>query len=435
MAVKQTDPVWLGRRIRDLRLKLGLSKEDLAASTYTGAYISHLEKGRRRASQDTLEHIAARLGITFEQLVSGRDPHEDLRLEIATQQAVGKIHNGEVQDALEMLDDVRPRAADSGHRRALESAEIATASALYKLGRLDEAAAAFERALELTADGPPERSTSAVVGKARCLLDGDDDPRSAIHLLEAHLLELQRGREPDPGCEVEVYAALIPCYFETGMLEAAKAAASKGWERAPLISDIERRGCLYVNRAQLLLTQGEPREALASLSLAEDVYRQLGWRSEGVKVALARSFVLTDQGDLEAAEEVIRAAMETEGAVVSVADRIRALTRLAHIRRRRGNADEARNLARHAVGLAQDGFGSSRAEAEREFGLCLSELGDADGALTSWRTALEGFIAADDHEEAAKTARLIGDHLLAAGDVEGAAAAYRRGLGAVAELH
>lgn len=433
MLVKELKVAQLGRRVKAARLKLGLSQEEVADPTYTAAYISHIENGKRRASHEALTHIATRLGMTLEQLVSGRDPDEDLRLEVMIQRAVGQIHSGDLDEALSYLLEARDDAARACHERAVENAESAVALALYRLGRVEEAEASYERTLELTAKGPPERRTTALAGKARCLLHSGE-ARKAIHLLEAHLIELQQTATPDPACLVEVYAALIPGYFETGLIESAKDAAARGWALAPAIPDVERRACLYVNRAQLMLTQGESREALASLALAEDLYRHLGWRSEEMKVALAKSFVLTDQGDLEAAERLIRDALASSGQAVGIVDRIRALTRLALIHRRKGAPADGLDIAKQALKLARSGFKSSAAEAQREAGLCLLDLGDPDAALDHWRMSLATFVKSDDHEEAAKTARLIGDQLSACGDIEGAAEVYRQGLGSVEEL-
>ena len=433
MSVKPLTPAQLGRRIRTARLKLGLSQEQVAEPVYSAAYISHVEKGKRHPSQEALAHISSRLGMTLEQLTSGRDPDEDLRLEVASQRAVGEIHSGRAKQALEVLQGVRARAKKVDNVRVLELVESATGLALYHLGRVDEARAAYERAIELAADGPAERRTTALVGKARCLFQSDE-PREAVHLLEAHLIELQRSDPPDPSCLVETYAALIPGYFETGMIELAKDVAAKGWKLAPDVPDMERRACLCVNRAQLMLTQGEPRAALASLALAEDLYRNLGWYRDSVKVALAKSFVLTDQGELEEAEHLLRDALAGSGSTVSKDDRIRALTRLSLIRRRRGEPEEGLELAKEALKLAGSRFKDSAAEAERELGLCEVALGYPESALDHWRRALEMFVKVRDHEEVAKTARLIGDHLADLGDPDGAAEAYRRGLASVEEL-
>lgn len=431
MTVKTPTPQQLGRRIRNLRQDRGLSQDDLARPDYTAAYISHIEHGKRRASQEVLAHVATRLGLTVDQLVTGRDPDEDLRLEIETQEAVAQIHGGESARALKILERVRKRALETKNVRVAELAGAAIGLALYRLGKIEQSLAAYENVLSEIGEGGPERRTSAVVGMARCLFHSGE-ARDAIHLLESHLIDLERRDPPDPGCLVEVYAALIPAYFESGLIERASDVASKGWKLAPSIDDVDQRACLYVNRAQLLLTQGEPREALASLSLAEDLYRQLGWQAEAAKVILARSYVVTEQGDLQEAERLINAALEV--ASVDRADEIRALTRLAMIRRLLGDPQEGLELAGRARKRAARSFAGSRAEAIREQGMCFYELGDHGSALESWREALKLFGQTSDHEETARTARMIGDRLSEMGDSEGALQAYREGLGAVTEL-
>ena len=427
MLVKSLSPAKLGSRIKAARLKLGLSQEEVAAPDYTAAYISHIEHGKRRASQEALGHIATRLGMTVDQLISGRDPDEDMRLEVASQGAIVEIHMGKAAEALPKLEEVKRRATKVDNSQVSETVECGIGLALFKLGRIDEARGAYERALELASEGPPERWTTPLVGKARCLFHSGE-VRESIHILETHLIHLRRAEHPDPGCLVETYAALIPGYFETDMIDLAMDAATKGWKLAPDIPDAAQRGCLYVNRAQLLVTQGHTREALTSLALAADLYRHLGWYAESVKVAFARSYALTEMGEWEEAERLIREALEAPGSTVNKADRIRILTRLAFIRRNCGHPKEAVELAMEAVKLSRSGFVSSAAEAEREIGLCQIELGEPESAISHWRKALAKYLKAGHKDEAAATAQLIGDRMLEEGDPAGAAAAYRQGL-------
>jgi transcriptional regulator with XRE-family HTH domain len=53
----------VGRRVRELRRKLGLTQADLAGDDYSAAYVSTIETGRRTASPAMLDHLAARLGV------------------------------------------------------------------------------------------------------------------------------------------------------------------------------------------------------------------------------------------------------------------------------------------------------------------------------------------------------------------------------------
>jgi tetratricopeptide (TPR) repeat protein len=182
-----------------------------------------------------------------------------------------------------------------------------------------------------------------------------------------------------------------------------------------------------------MLTQGEPREALTSLALAADIYRHLGWYSELTKVSLAKALVLIDEDQLDDAEELlVRAALDAS--TVGVADRVRALTQLALINRRRGALEDGLELAQQAVTAAGDSVVGGGAEALREAGLCAHGLGDVQSAVSMWQRALDAFTEMGDREEAAKTSRLLGDHFTDVGDDRAAAAAYRQGLGAVEQL-
>lgn len=433
MTVKTPTPLQLGRRIKALRTDRGLSQDQLAEPKYTAAYISHVEHGKRHPSQEALSHIAQCLGVTVDQLVTGRDPHDNLRRDISIQSAIADIHSGRVEEAKAVLETARDEAAEVKHESAHRQAELGLALAHYRLGDFDEALALYERAVELAEGEIPEARTSALVGKARCLFHKGDQ-RGAIHILESHLIDLQRSDPPDPARLVETYAALIPSYFESGLIERAMDVANKGLVLAPDIPDLEQRACLYVNRAQLMMTQGQPREALTSLSLAEDLYRYLGWHTESVKVKLARTFVLTEQGDPSGAGQLLRDILDREDTRVDRSDRVRALARLAMITRLDGSPQEGLELAREAMREGGKEFPVSVAEATREAGLCFRDLGDAGAALKHWRKALKRFREHGHHEEVARTSRLIGDHLLQAGDPQAAAAAYKQGLSSVTEI-
>lgn len=66
------DDATLGRRVRELRERLGMTQADLAGDAYSAAYISTIETGRRRASGAILRHLAARLGVDVADLAGER---------------------------------------------------------------------------------------------------------------------------------------------------------------------------------------------------------------------------------------------------------------------------------------------------------------------------------------------------------------------------
>ena len=65
----------IGQRIRMLRMKSGLTQEQLAeASDLSVPYLSHIERGSKRASLETLVRVAGALDVTVDRLLSGIQP-------------------------------------------------------------------------------------------------------------------------------------------------------------------------------------------------------------------------------------------------------------------------------------------------------------------------------------------------------------------------
>jgi transcriptional regulator with XRE-family HTH domain len=60
----------VGHRVRELRLRLGMTQADLAGDRYSAAYVSTIETGRRSASRHVLEYLAPRLGVDVADLSS-----------------------------------------------------------------------------------------------------------------------------------------------------------------------------------------------------------------------------------------------------------------------------------------------------------------------------------------------------------------------------
>jgi transcriptional regulator with XRE-family HTH domain len=66
------DPSAFGKRLREFRRSQRLTQAELAGDRYTAAYISQLESGRRQPTKESLVYIAERLGVSVEELSSGR---------------------------------------------------------------------------------------------------------------------------------------------------------------------------------------------------------------------------------------------------------------------------------------------------------------------------------------------------------------------------
>lgn len=431
-SMRLKDPIGLPQRVRKARRDKGLSQEDLAGDSYSAAYVSHVEHGKRNPSYEALSYFAGRLGMTYDQLVTGRDPDAELRLEIKIQESIAVIHQGDPAGAEEQLRACLDQAQEMSSDRAEARAREGVALCLYRQGRIDEALAAYDALAATFPIDAYEERTTATVGRARCLFERDD-VRDAIDILEMHEIRLKRSPAPDPTALLQVYSALIGPYVELGQMDKAKAVALKGSDVAPSSGDAEQLAYLFVSRAALLLEQGEQREALRFLARAEDTYKQLGWEAEAAKVKISQGIVFLEQDDTERAREVFNSALRDEHERISARVKARALIGLAQVERLSDAAAQGLELAREAIDLAGADLQIEAAEAHREAGMCASSLGDGHAALGSWKQALSLYRESGDRTETARTSRLIGDALMEMGEVDQAATAFREGLSAIGE--
>lgn len=67
----------IGGRVREIRIKNGITQEQLAeAACLSVPYISHIERGFKRPSLETLVRVAGALHVTADCLLSGLQPED-----------------------------------------------------------------------------------------------------------------------------------------------------------------------------------------------------------------------------------------------------------------------------------------------------------------------------------------------------------------------
>lgn len=154
----------LGARLRNGRLSLRMSIEDLASGLTSVAYLSRLEADERCPSPALAAALAARLGIGVDDLILPEDRvspglgaellHADLLLAV-----------GQVDDALWVSDDLVEVATGIGEREIAHAARIVHAFALTAAGNPRAAI----RTVRPLSNGP--LGTIALAAQARFQLD------------------------------------------------------------------------------------------------------------------------------------------------------------------------------------------------------------------------------------------------------------------------
>src|SRR5207253_4161391 len=93
----------LGERLRQLRIQSGLTQTDLAAGRFSKEYVSQIERGKTRPTQETIDWLAERLGVDPNFLSSGLSADERGRIEAALARAEALTESNQHDEALAEL--------------------------------------------------------------------------------------------------------------------------------------------------------------------------------------------------------------------------------------------------------------------------------------------------------------------------------------------
>ncbi|SMF62087.1 tetratricopeptide repeat protein [Streptomyces sp. Amel2xC10] len=426
---ERDEPEVIGRRVQQLRVGRGLTQRQLAEPTYTPAYISTLEAGRVRPSDEALKHIAERLGVDFEELSTGRSARlvTDLRLRLTEAQRT--LATGDAEDAARQYEALLTEAHANDLAEEEATALLGLGECGIDTGDLEAARDHFERAEARMADAPLPCRVPALRGRAVAhYLAGE--LRYSVYLLESALDELNRGGLHDPDALLLLYASVIGPYMDMGAHARAAQAAEFALALAPQVADPALVARMHRSVARTLLAEGRLAEADASLAKAAELYRQLQLRTELANCHWMRGYVYAQNGQLEHAEDELRQAQEMLTATRATLYGSQAAVELADVLHRRGKSAEAAALLQQVLGdLSSERGAMHSAAAHRLLGIIAEDARDTEAAEEHYVRALSLLERAGAAGDLADLCRLLGDLLRRTGRVEAALDAYRTGLG------
>jgi transcriptional regulator with XRE-family HTH domain len=151
----------LGERLRQLRVAAGLTQSELAGERFSKEYVSQIERGKTRPTHETVDWLAARLGVDAGFLANGVGTDERGRLEGALARAEALIEADNDEGAAAEYELLVPAA----HATGLPELEV---RALVGAGRTQMRLGALRGALELlnTARGLVETGSFSDVERA-----------------------------------------------------------------------------------------------------------------------------------------------------------------------------------------------------------------------------------------------------------------------------
>ena len=417
----------LADRLYQLRLAKGLTQKELAEPDYTHAYVSTIEAGRRQPSTNALAHFAKKLGVSVEELETGRSPGLANELRSRLHDARFDLSNGDYREADAKIKAVRREAKGLGFV-VLEAQALEFAGLLQEVqGFPDEAIDRYDEALELLQQEPPTMWAYATAGKARCL-QAKGESHFAIHLIQTLLARLEKANLSDPTARAWLLGPLVLALFDVGMRGEAGKLAREGLELVQVIGNGTAAASLLVNVARVHQQRGDYAQATEALNKAEDVYRTLDFKTELAVAQFAKGYVESRSGDLSAARRDLIAAVDVFEDTGSSLNLANATAELARVERLSGDLKTAeRHLKRSIDVLADREDPRVLAWSKRELALVYAQESPRK-AEALFKEAIELYSTTSEVVELAHTHRHYGDFLLAQGRDKKGHEAHRQGL-------
>ena len=417
----------LSQRLKAERIRAGLSQTALAGDDFSPSYISLIEAGRRVPTDGALRVLAARLGTTAEFLRFGdKAPSEErARLEIGFARVA--LENGAPQEARDRLlaldlSTIAPRH----HPEALQ----ALAAAHEALGELDASIAVLEPLLAAARAERRSLDAARIASDIVASYHEAGDLGRSIELGEQVLAEIEAQGIAGTDEHLRLASTILWSYYERGDLLFAAHRAAELVALADGKGSTRGRGSIYWNAA--LVAEGRADYAEAR-RLTE---RALGYLSEGAasrdlpRLRLHYGWLLLRSDPPEpqtALEHLSRAARDFElvGSEIEIA-RCAFESGRAHLML--GDDHRAEALARAGLEALGDEAALDVCQGHILLGDALVARGDLDGARASYSWAADRLAMMSAGRQAAAVWRSLGDRMSEYGDVAGAARAYETAL-------
>jgi tetratricopeptide (TPR) repeat protein len=424
----------LGARVRELRRARGLTQGTLAGPRFTKEYLSQIECGRTRPTSETVSWLAEQLGVDPLYLESGVSSVEYAETRDAIADAENAIAAKDYDRAVSLLAELRrlPDAPDLHVRRLLAESW----ARMYR-GDLRESVSLLEEARALV-DQPPfgDVDRAEVLYRLGCCRYKLSSITTSLGLFSEALALAERSEAPCDRLRAHILEWRSRCYRRQRDWEAAREDIEHALELAESLSDDETAAHVYFQASLVAERTGSWVRARAHAEKAKRLYETFDDRVNVARLLNNLGGLTFLLGDADAAlsklEEAFRVALDAG----SDPDAAQAVSSLAQVALRTGDAATAEGHARQALTLL-DGRADYLDEvgnAQLVLGRALLEQDRLDEAEAAFAAAEESLsqLSSASHRAAAWTAQ--GDLALRRGDDRGAGMLFRRAAEALQEV-
>ncbi|ARU59961.1 hypothetical protein CBW65_01960 [Tumebacillus avium] len=272
----------IGARIREFRMKKGITQVELSKGICTPSMISQIEADRARPSYRVLAGIAERLDVAMEYLL--KDLHLDMEVTSKFKMALGMVYAGQYLSAIPLLEEVREQA----------NGQISWMDLMMELGvcyletgRGKQATEIFQEVQESALLGKEqERLVRVLMLLGDAALRGKEYTLALFHTSRA----LEAFGEIEDGAttvRLELLTQMAAIYQKMGKAEEAVRYYMEAVLFCEGVEDLEQKGNLYLQIAvtahrqqKYELAEEYSTKALALLSEVKEQEKAMDWKRQ-----------------------------------------------------------------------------------------------------------------------------------------------------------
>ncbi|HWG56603.1 MAG TPA: tetratricopeptide repeat protein [Gaiellaceae bacterium] len=418
----------LGDRVRLLRVAAGLTQTELAGDRFSKEYVSQIERGKTRPTAETVEWLAARLGVDPAFLASGISTDERGRLEALLARAEALAESYRYREAVDVYEEARELVAATNAVELDVRARTGEAWARMQEGDVRTALDLLTRARALV-----EGSVFSDVDRADVLFRMGvcryklSSVSTAVALFGEALALAEACGHPCDGLRSDIYHWRSRCHRRQRDFEAAREDAERALELAEGVEDRRKMADAYFQASLVAERTGHWVLSRAHAEKAKALFQELDDERTVGRLLNNLGGLSLLLGKPEQAIEQLKASFSVALDVDSQADAGQAVNGLATVHLHLGEWEQAEAHARHALELldGRDDFLDEIGQAHVVLGRAVLELGRLEEAEASFRAADRLF---EQHGSASHRAGAwvaLGDLAARRGDEGEAARLYR----------
>jgi tetratricopeptide (TPR) repeat protein len=427
----------LGERLRSLRLAAGLTQTELAGERCSKEYVSQIERGKTRPTDETIAWLAARLGVDPGFLAHGVSADDRSRAEATLLRAEALAAAHRYPEAVEAFGDALAAVAGTGSAQLEVRALAGEGWARMQHGEVREAIEALQAARAL-AEGPQFSDLDRAdvlfrLGTCRYKLAS---VATAIGLFDEALALAERSGLPADVLRAEILQWRSRCHRRRRDFEAAREDVELALELARGMGERATMANVYFQASLVAERMGHWVLSRTYAEQAKSLYQELDDERNVGRLMLNLGGLHLLLGKPEEALDHLKTSFALAIEVDSQADAAQALGSMATVYLRLGEHEEADEHARKALGLLEgrDDFLDEIGQSQLVLGRSLLERNRLDEAEECFRAADAAFerLTSVSHRAGAWVA--LGDLAARRGDDREASRLYRNAAEALQDI-